>query len=173
MSSMSAVALFAALAVAGPESNPSTDSAVGFTPPAACLEPVSPPANSSRRRRHRLLPTVRIGFDYRPHRQSRARLTDGVDVGKDTAVVADSGRHQRHDRRRTRWTLSLRWTTGSSNGRPSSSPSAGMPASSCREYIDIRARQPASLSDAVDRYIEASRLRALLRQSTNDEVRHD
>lgn len=172
MSSPIAFALLATLGAVEPD--PLDWEALTTAPPhALCIGMIPPEQVRKPRRRHRLLPTVSVGLDHQPRTDVRAQSADEHRLADDVDIIPDDGRHQYDERSMTRWTLTLRWNSGSSSRAPAVNPPRRRHTKICRKLLDARAHRPADLSSAVDHWIELTRHRALLELQPLREVHHD
>lgn len=143
------------------------------TPLALCVGALHRKPPRSPRRRHRLLPTVSIGLDHRPRSDFRAQRTDEHRLADIVDVDPDDGRHQYDERSMTRWTITLRWNTGSSSPSPVASPTPRRDTQRCRRLLDASAQRPANLADAVDQWVDMAHHRAVLEMQRHREARRD
>ncbi len=148
-------ALLLAMLTTGPISTP-------LTPPAACVAPIAHKSNRPRRRRHRLLPTVVFGLDVAPQRVGRSRFDDELSVSDDNAIVPATSNQRLHNRRVTRWTISLRWRSSAPDHSAEPAVFRAHRHQLCDDLLSLRNQRPKTLVDAVDHWAETSRLSALI-----------
>lgn len=172
MSPTIAAAVLATLSAAEPDPI-AWEALTSESPHTLCVGPIHGEPPREPRRRHRLLPTVSIGLDHRPRTDVRAQRADEHRLDDAADAFPDDGRNQFDDRSMTRWTLTLRWNSGSSSRSPVATPAPRRDTELCRRLLDASMPRPADLTGAVDQWIEITHVRALLTAQRQREAHHD
>lgn len=139
--------------------------AVCITEPASLVAPEPP-------RWHALMPAVVLGLDVETFGNSNFDANQTLLLVEPRGVTGESS-IQRHDQRRvTRWTIGLRWTSPSAVSTRLT-PTATTPvAELCTELFTLRGQRPGDLETAIDHWSRWSSIQALLANHLR-EVRHD